>query len=436
MSDPTPYIGDLYDTLGVERTATQDEIKKAFRKLARAHHPDVAGDDPQSAARFDRIRKAYDVLGDPEARARYDRGPVRRPRGGGRWTDQGYRMPGGLYARTQPGPRTTTSPSGRGRRRRDPANNMSLDDIFGDFGVGGSSPQKTRARSTSKAGANRGQSRSGIGIDIDALADGLPGAGFAGGGTYAGPQTGGLGGGAPGGSSFGGGGGGAPDNRSSYGQRGADGMRTGTPGRDIQMTVDVPADVAQRGGSVTLEYPRMRVSEDGRGLFRYDELHDLRVPPGVRHGQVLHVHHMGDDGTDGSYGDLLCELRVVGKPSARPSAATGRAESRGRTPPRARASAPQASPSKRAAGADPWLEISVVEALLGGRVEVDTPTGRVRLTIPAGSSGGARLRLRGRGPDGSDHHVVLRIVVPKNLDNESRHLIEQFAALNPMDVRD
>ena len=78
----------------------------------------------------------------------------------------------------------------------------------------------------------------------------------------------------------------------------------------------------------------------------------------------------------------------------------------------------------------------MVEALLGGRVEVDTPTGRVRLTIPAGSSGGARLRLRGRGLDGADHYVMLRIVVPRNLDDESRDLIEQFAALNPMDVRD
>jgi DnaJ-class molecular chaperone len=67
---------------------------------------------------------------------------------------------------------------------------------------------------------------------------------------------------------------------------------------------------------------------------------------------------------------------------------------------------------------------------------VDTPTGRVRVTIPAGSSGGARLRLRGRGSNGTDHHVVLRIIVPKNLDGESRRLIEQFAALNPMDVRD
>jgi DnaJ-class molecular chaperone len=439
MSDATPYIGDFYDTLGVERTATQDEIKKAFRKLARSHHPDVAGDDPNAAERFDRIRKAYDVLGDPEERAKYDRGPVRRPRGGGRWTDQGYRMPGGMYARSQPGPRTRT-PRGRGSRRRDPANDMSLDDLFGDFGFGGEPKQKSRRSTGGPSSGGGGASgsgggRSGMGIDIDTLADGLPGAGFAGGGTYSGPQSDGLGGGAPG--AMGGGGGGAPDNRSTYGQRGDDGMRTGQPGRDIQMTVDVPADVAARGGCVTLEYPRMRVTEDGRGLFRYDELHDLRVPPGVRHGQTLRVHHMGDDGTDGTYGDLVCELRVVGQPSAAPP---GPGASRGRSPTSARAGASR-GPSTRSAAAesspeDATLDISVVEALLGGRVEVDTPTGRVRLTIPPGSSGGTRLRLRGRGANGTDHHVVVRIVVPKQLDDESRDLIEQFAALNPMDVRD
>jgi DnaJ-class molecular chaperone len=209
------------------------------------------------------------------------------------------------------------------------------------------------------------------------------------------------------------------------------------------MTVDVPADVATRGGSVTLEYPRMRVAEDGRGLFRYDELHDLRVPPGVRHGEVLKVHHMGDDGTDGTYGDLLCELRVVGQPTARDTGTTRPSPARSpraRAPAtdRERAAGPTAGspPSSATTAADAVLEISLIEALLGGRVEVDTPTGRVRVTIPAGSSGGARLRLRGRGSNGTDHHVLLRIIVPKNLDGESRRLIEQFAALNPMDVRD
>jgi|GEM_PF-819510 len=432
MSQSTPYIGDFYDTLGVEKTATQDEIKKAFRKLARSHHPDVAGDDPQAAERFDRIRKAYDILGNPEARAKYDRGPVRRPRGGGRWTDQGYRMPGGMYANSQPSPRGFRTPRGRGSRRRDPKNDIGLDDIFGDFGFGGEqkNPKPKRRKPQGRGGMNTG------GIDIDTLADGLPGAGFAGGGTYSGPQTEGLGGGMPGGGmggmpggmggSFGGGGGAAPDNSGTYGSRGADGMRSGTPGKDIQMTVDVPADTAARGGTVTLEYPRMRVSEDGRGLFRYDEICDLRVPPGVRNGQVMRVHHMGDDGTDGTYGDLVAELRVVGQPSARPP---------GPTAPKSKRAAAKAKAAAPTVDGD-VLDISVVEALLGGRVEVDTPTGRVRVTIPAGSSGGKRLRLRGRGANGADHHVTLRIVVPKNLDDESRDLIEQFAELNPMDVRD
>ena len=200
------------------------------------------------------------------------------------------------------------------------------------------------------------------------------------------------------------------------------------------MTVDVPADVAARGGSVTLEYPRMRVSEDGRGLFRYDELHDLRVPPGMRNGQTLRVHHMGDDGNDGTYGDLVCELRVVGQPTARPPGPRGRPTQRSSVPGRGPVS--PVGGGRSAAAAEATLDISIVEALLGGRVEVDTPTGRVRVTIPAGSSGGKRLRLRGRGEGGGDHHVTLRIVVPKTLDDESRDLIEQFAALNPMDVRD
>lgn len=64
---------DYYATLGVPRTATQAEIKKSFRTLARAHHPDVnAADATAAEARFKEINEAYDVLGDPEKRKRYD----------------------------------------------------------------------------------------------------------------------------------------------------------------------------------------------------------------------------------------------------------------------------------------------------------------------------------------------------------------------------
>jgi molecular chaperone DnaJ len=63
---------DLYEVLGVSRTATADEIKKAYRRLARQHHPDANPDDPQAEARFKEVAQAYEVLSDPDKRQRYD----------------------------------------------------------------------------------------------------------------------------------------------------------------------------------------------------------------------------------------------------------------------------------------------------------------------------------------------------------------------------
>lgn len=63
---------DYYATLGVAKGATQDEIRKAFRKLARQHHPDVAKDKKNAEAKFKEINEAYEVLSDSEKRQRYD----------------------------------------------------------------------------------------------------------------------------------------------------------------------------------------------------------------------------------------------------------------------------------------------------------------------------------------------------------------------------
>ena len=63
---------DYYDVLGVSKTATADEIKKAYRKLARQYHPDVNKDNPDAAEKFKECSEAYSVLSDETKRAQYD----------------------------------------------------------------------------------------------------------------------------------------------------------------------------------------------------------------------------------------------------------------------------------------------------------------------------------------------------------------------------
>ena len=67
---------DPYDALGLTKSATAEDIKKAYRKLVRTSHPDLHPDDPEAEARFKAISAAYDVLKDPETRARYDAGEI------------------------------------------------------------------------------------------------------------------------------------------------------------------------------------------------------------------------------------------------------------------------------------------------------------------------------------------------------------------------
>lgn len=98
-----PQERDIYGVLGVSRTATQDEIKSAYRKLARAHHPDV-NKAPDAAKRFAEIQAAYEILSDETKRRNYDQYGTAEPgfgSGGGRprgtytWTNVGGRPSGG-----------------------------------------------------------------------------------------------------------------------------------------------------------------------------------------------------------------------------------------------------------------------------------------------------------------------------------------------------
>src|SRR6201999_1363282 len=93
---------DYYEVLGVPRTASDADIKKAFRKLAREFHPDVAKDKKEAEEKFKEINEAYEVLGDPEKRKKYDQLGADWDRPGGFQPPPGYQggpqqQPGGYY---------------------------------------------------------------------------------------------------------------------------------------------------------------------------------------------------------------------------------------------------------------------------------------------------------------------------------------------------
>lgn len=394
-------MADPYATLGVSADASPDDIKKAFRALARKVHPDVAGDDPSAAARFARIREAYELLIDPEARARHDRRVARRAARQRAAAEGGFRMPGGFWSNRGFSQRGAPPPPGPGQDSgRNRAQDLDLEDIFGDFS--GSSTAQDAPRQTPGGHRYRG---------------GRPGSSgpIPGGPTPMGPDA-----------EFGFGTGGFSDGPGGSGLNAGSATpprRPDHPGRDITLMVDVPEPVARRGGTVTLHYPRMRRGDDGRTVFRYDEIHDLKVPPGTRHGDTLRVQFMGDAGADGTIGDLFCDVRVMpgapGPEASQPQASAG-------TPP----------PPSASAQSELVVPVSVAEALLGGRVVVDTPSGPVRITLPPCMRPGARLRLRGKGAHGADLFVRPELVLPASLDDESRSLIERFAELNPESPRD
>ena len=77
---------DFYELLGVAKNATTDEIKKAYRALAKQHHPDLNNGDPESEKKFKEINQAYETLSDPQKRQNYDLGDRGENPGQGSWS--------------------------------------------------------------------------------------------------------------------------------------------------------------------------------------------------------------------------------------------------------------------------------------------------------------------------------------------------------------
>lgn len=124
-------MADLYSVLGLSRDASQDDIRKAYRRLAKKNHPDLNPGDEEAEKRFKEISAAYNILGDEEKRARYDKGEI--DESGTERPEQGYYR---HYAEREPG-------GFKYYQWGHPGQEEDLGDIFSDlFGRGGFSQER------------------------------------------------------------------------------------------------------------------------------------------------------------------------------------------------------------------------------------------------------------------------------------------------------
>lgn len=190
------------------------------------------------------------------------------------------------------------------------------------------------------------------------------------------------------------------------GQGGARGFRPGGhgfyPGEAVVSPTTYQMDVdfvtAAKGGEIELALEGERVR--------------VRIPAGVENGQKIRLAGKGRPGPGGRRGDLYISLQV--KPHDQ----------------------------FERQGSDIYLEVpvTITEAALGATIEVPTLDGHSEVTLPAGTSGGAQLRLRGKGAylrqgGRGDQYVKIKIVLPKKLNSKSRELLKEFEKLNPGNPR-
>ncbi|MDI5934044.1 DnaJ C-terminal domain-containing protein [Halomonas kalidii] len=296
---------DYYQVLGVAKTATAEEIKKAYRKLARKFHPDVSK-EPEAEQRMQELNEAKAVLSDPEKRLAYDQ------------LAQQYRS--GQDFQPPPDWDAGFEFSGRGFEEADLGE---FSDFFANlFGQGG------------RAG------RGGRG----------------------------------------------------YQMRGED--------RHAKVFIDLADAFHGATRAITLQVPQL--DAQGRVVSREHTL-NVRIPKGVKEGQHVRLAGQGSPGLGGGpAGDLYLEIHFT--PDSR----------------------------YRVEGRDVHQTVPVTpwEAALGASIETPTPSGVVKLKVPAGSQAGRRLRLKGRGipgPEPGDLYVELEVVLPPADTDKARELYKTMA---------
>ncbi len=175
-------------------------------------------------------------------------------------------------------------------------------------------------------------------------------------------------------------------------------------GANIRHELEIPLQIAVLGRKT--EFYLTRNGE-------HEKL-SVTIPPGVETGSKIRLRQQGQPSPSGGpRGDLILLIKVSDHPHFR----------------------------RNGRNLELDLPVTLAEAALGAKVDVPTPAGTVSLTIPAGSSSGRRLRLKGQGVkqrDGTsgDLLVELQIQLPETINDESKQLIEQFDQNNPLPIRD
>lgn len=326
---------DYYESLGVARNATQDEIRRAYRKLARQHHPDVNKGDPKAEEKFKEINEAHEVLKDPEKRRKYDQL-------GANWKQgQEFTPPPGFEQFTFHFGGPGSGPSGgRGGSFQGGGFSDFFEALFG--AAGGAAPNGSRGHGRRAAGP-----RAGFGFDDLSGFEAGPGA-FSG---------------------------------------------------DVESEIAVPLDKVVHGGTMAVS-----LAMPGEGPRRFE----VRIPKGIAEGKKIRLAGQGQSG-----GDLFLKVKHELPPGAEASGADLVVDAR----------------------VSPW------EAALGAKAPVATPAdGRISITVPAGTSSGRKLRLRGlglpkAGGGRGDLLVRIQIVLPATLTDEEKELYGKLREASRFDPR-
>src|SRR5580704_1574464 len=312
---------DYYTVLGVPRNATDAEIKKAFRTLARKYHPDVAKDKSTAEEKFKEINEANEVLSDPVKRRKYDEL-------GENWNhpERAAQPQGGFNGGFEDGSEFHFDGTG-------------FSDFFEQF-------FGSRGRRSGGFGRTRGNDW---------------------------------------------------------------GNEVAQHGQDIEGDVLVTLDEVMHGSARTI---RLQRTDPRTGQSTVQTLR-VKVPPGVREGQLIRLAGKGQEGLGGGEsGNLYLRVKFAQHPDF------------------------------RVRDADLYYDLDLApwEAVLGATVHIPTLDGTVSLKIPAGTVSERQFRLRGKGLPSSDGtrgdlYAVVSIDVPPHLTPEQKVLWEQLAAKSSFNPR-